>query len=335
MKLIGKIVIGMTALCLFHGTALAKTWTVGFVTGAEEGIQSGFIRMASQGLFKAKQEHGFKVVTETPENVSQEAMAVAFRRMMDRKPDLVMGTGFQMSEHLRLAASQHPDVLFLMNDVPVEDMPNVMSIQFAAQEGSFLVGILAGLMTKTGTVGAICGVDIPPVIAFLTGFKEGVHYAAPSVRIQETFISRRPDFSGFSSPDKAAALAKEWYGQDVDIIFALGGTSGNGIIRQAQVNKKYAIGVDVDQDDMAVGHVLTSMLKRLDVAVYLAISQIVKGGFRPGVTYYGLKEGGVGLTEMRYTKDLIPAAVLEALREAERKIVSGELTVPAAPVEKQ
>lgn len=326
MKRMAAVMIGM-ALLFFPGAVSAKTWTVGFVTGVEQGIQSGFIQMTSQGLFKAKQEHGFRLVTETPENVSQEAMAEAFRKLIDEKPDLIVATGFQMSEHVRTFASRHPETLFLMNDVSIDDMTNVMSIHFAEEEGCFLAGALAGWMTKTGTVGVIGGVNVPSVIAFMTGFREGVRYAAPQVEIRETFVSRMPDFSGFSTPDKGATLAKEWYDQGTDIIFAAAGTTGNGIIHQAKISGKYAIGVDIDLDGMAVGHVLTSMLKRVDVAVYLAIGRIIQGKFQSGVVRYGLKENGVGLSEMKYTKHLIPDAVLKGLKNAEGKIVSGELKV--------
>lgn len=321
------IMIGVWVCILYSGPASAKPWTIGFLTGVEKGIQSGFIQMASQGVYKAKQEHNFKVITETPDDVSQESMALAFRKLIEKQPDLIIATGYQMAEHVMEFAPRYPKILFLMIDVPIENMPNVMSVQFAAHEGSFLVGALAGWMTKTGTVGAIMGVDVPPVLAFFVGFKEGVHYANPDVHVQEAFLSKMPDFSGFISPEKGEELAGKWYGQDVDIIFSLAGTSGNGIIHQAQKEQKYVIGVDVDQDAMAKGYVLTSMMKRVDVAVYLAISQIVTGGFQPGSTCYGLKENGVGLTDMIYTKHLIPEDVLKNVKEAERKIISGELIV--------
>ena len=327
MKRFAIFLPGICILFFLAGSASAKTWTVGFLTGAEKGIQSGFVQMASQGLYKAKQAFGFNVITEIPEDVSQEAMVVALQKLLDRKPDLIMTTGFQMAVHVEKFAPRYPDIRFLVNDVSIENMPNVMSIRYAQHEGSFLAGVLAGRMTKTGRVGVVGGVDIPPVTAFVVGYKEGVRYANPKVQIQETYITKMPDFSGFSDPQKGAELAAEWYEEGVDIIFAVAGTTGNGIIQQAKKEKKYVIGVDIDQDAMAKGYVLTSMMKRLDNTTYSALSQIVQGHFRAGVTYYGLKDGGVSLTDMKFTKHLIPDEVLKELADIKQKIVSGEIQV--------
>jgi len=320
-------VVIFLGIFLVPNVAGAKNWTIGFLSNVEKELQNGFMRMASQGLYKAKQAHGFKVILETSKDITQESMALAFQKLLDRKPDLIMVCGFQTAVHVYKLAPLYPDMLFLVHDVPIGNMPNVMSTQHAQHEGSFLVGALAGWMTKTGIVGVIGGVDVPPVVAFSVGYREGVLYANPKALVKEEYITRMPDYAGFSSPAKGAELAKKWYAQGMDVIFAVAGMTGNGIIQQAGKEKKYVIGVDVDQDAMAKGYVLTSMIKRLDNTTYSALSQIVTGNFQPGIRYYGLKNGGVSLTEMQFTRHLIPAGILKNLKEIEKKIISGEIKV--------
>ena len=141
------------------------------------------------------------------------------------------------------------------------------------------------------------------------------------------FVSTGDDFSGFSDPGRGAEMAAGMYASGVDIIFAAAGLTGNGIIRAAKQAGKYVIGVDADQDHMAKGHVLTSMMKRLDRAAFLEVTRIVQGEFRPGITYYSLSNGGVSLSPMKYTHHLIPDAVHEALKATESDIIAGKIKV--------
>ncbi len=169
--------------------------------------------------------------------------------------------------------------------------------------------------------------EIPPLKAFLIGYQEGVRYADPKVEVKSVFITKLPDFSGFVSPEKGKHFAKELYNQGVDIIYNVASLSGNGIIQEAKIQKKYVIGVDYDQDAMAKGYVLTSMIKRLDRSTYLEVKNFLDGKFKHGAKIYGIKEGGISLSEMKYTKHLIPDEILKKLKVIESKIISGEIKV--------
>jgi basic membrane protein A len=170
-------------------------------------------------------------------------------------------------------------------------------------------------------------VDTPAVHSFQVGFAEGVAHADPAVAIEVDFVSTGNDFSGFSDPGRGARIATAMYAGGVDIIFAVAGLTGNGVIRAAQQAGKFAIGVDADQDHMAKGHVLTSMMKRLDRAAFLEVTRIVQGEFEAGTTTYSLADGGVSLSPMKYTRHLIPDEVLAALKAIESGIIAGRIRV--------
>jgi len=268
------------------------------------------------------------VLTQRPDNNDVTSIEKAFQNLIDQKVDLIVCSGYQFSEPGKKFAKQYPKTLFLINDAgSIDNMPNVSAINFAQHEGSFLVGALAGRMTKTGKVGFIGGVDVPPLRAFLIGYKEGVHYASPKVEVQHVFITKEPDYSGFISPEKGRRMAKKMYGQGVDIIYNAASLSGNGIIQEAKDQKKFVIGVDYDQDEMAKGYVLTSMVKRLDRSTYKEVKNFLDGNFQSGSKIYGLKDGGISLTEMRFTQHLIPVSVREYVKTVQSKIISGEIKI--------
>jgi basic membrane protein A len=215
----------------------------------------------------------------------------------------------------------------VVSDHTAGDHANVAGMMFQAHEGAFLAGVLAGRMTHTDKVGFIGGIDLPAIRSFQVGFAEGVAHANSAARVMVAFVSTGDDFSGFSDPGKGARLAEDMYTDGVDIIFAVAGLTGNGIIRTAQQMDRYVIGVDADQDHMAKGHVLTSMMKRLDRAAFLEVTRIVQGEFEPGTTYYNLSNGGVSLSPMKYTHHLIPDDVHEFLKATESEIIAGKIQV--------
>ncbi len=308
----------------------AKTPTIGFMTGLVRGstVNDPYNSITSRGLFKIQREYKFKVLTQRPDNTDQESIGKAFQNLIDQKVDLIVCSGYQFTELGRKFAKLYPNTLFLLNDAgPINDLPNVSTPNFAQHEGSFLVGALAGKMTETGMVGFVGGVDIPPLRAFLIGYQEGIRYSNPKVKVKYVFITEGPDYSGFINPGKGQSIAKEMYNQGVDIIYNVASISGNGIIREAKNWQKYVIGVDFDQDSMAKGYVLTSMVKRLDRSTYLEVKKFLNGDFQSGGKVYGLKEGGISLTEMKFTRHLIPDTTLDLLKTIESKIISGEIQV--------
>ncbi|MBF0258728.1 MAG: BMP family ABC transporter substrate-binding protein [Desulfamplus sp.] len=311
-------------------TSNAKTPTIGFMTGLVRGstINDPYNSITSSGLFKIQREYKFNVLTQRPDNNDIKSIEKAFQNLIDQNADLIVCSGYQFSEPGKKIAKRYPQTLFIMNDAGlVNNLPNVSAPNFAQHEGSFLVGALAGKITKTGKVGFIGGVDVPPLRAFLIGYQEGVHYSNANVEVTHVFITNAPDYSGFTSPEKGRSMAKKMYGQDVDIIYNAASLSGNGVIQEAKNQKKFVIGVDYNQDAMAKGYVLTSMLKRLDISTYKEVKDYLDGNFQSGSKVYGLKDGGISLTEMIFTRHIIPVTVREYLKDIESKIISGEIKI--------
>ncbi len=322
-----QIILVFTTFFIFAGhTSFAQTFTVGFAMGVGGLGDQGFNDITYKGLVRARQKHGIRLMLEEP-GEWKTAGDATLQRLIAKKPDIIVVNGWQYADLVKKYAAQYPKQRFLINDVPTEGFPNVISTVYGQHEGSFLAGLLAGFMTKTRTVGFIGGVDISVIHTFRIGYREGVRYANPAVKILKTFVSTGKDFSGFNKPGKAEKLATEQYQQGADIIFAVAGLSSNGVIRAAQRQKQFVIGVDSDQDHLAKGYVLTSMLKRFDRSTFQEISNMITGQFQPGIKIYGLKEGGVSLSPMKYTKHLIPEHILQKLRDVEKKIISGDISV--------
>ncbi len=183
-------------------------------------------------------------------------------------------------------------------------------------------------MTKTNKIGFIGAVDIPVIHAFRIGYIEGAKYANPNIKVEYTFITTGNDFSGFEKPEEGFRVATKQYQSGIDIIFQVaGGQTGNGIINAAKTEKKFAIGVDYDEDHIAKGFVLTSMIKRIDVSTYKEVMKIINGKFQSGVVNYGLSDKGVSLSPMKYTKHLIPEEILKKLKDVEKNIIAGKIKV--------
>jgi len=206
----------------------------------------------------------------------------------------------------------------------------VLSTTFAQNEASFLAGALAAWMTHGGKVGFVGGAEYPVIFAFRDGFLAGAAHADPKVKVLVDYVRPGMAPKGFTDPDKAFALADAMYKQGADIVFGVAGGSGLGVIRAAVKHDAFAIGVDADQDHLAQGHVLTSVMKRLDTVTYTTIEQFVHGEFAPGVVSHSLADGGVGLSPMRFTADRVPSGIKANLRSLEDKIRTGAIVVPGA-----
>ena len=307
--------------------ALGDAVTVGLLAGAGGLGDQSYNDMTYAGLGMAREAHRFRLIHEESGD-SFESQRRALDRLIERGATVIVANGLGLHRLVIEYAPLHPRRHFLLNDYPLEGFPNVAATVFRQNEGAFLAGVLAGAMTRTGKVAFIGGVDLPTIHTFKVGFSAGVRHAAPKVTVESRFISGPGDFSGFCSPEKGFRTAEALYASGADIIFAAAGMTGNGVITAARQSGKFAIGVDADQDHMARGHVLTSMMKRLDHSTFNEVSKILTGRFTPGVTRYGLANGGVSLSPMRFTRHLIPETVLGLLRDTEEAIVAGELSVP-------
>ncbi len=302
--------------------------TVGFLVGSGGLGDESYNDMTMAGIAQAQRRHGLQVIPIKPVE-TEEGIAAALDQLVKADAGIIVSNRIALPQVLHRYAVRYPDKFFILNDMPWNNAPNVMSIGYAHHEGTFLVGALAGRMTNTGKIAFIGGTDLKVIKSFADGFRLGALYTNPKTDVQNIYIADGQNPSGFNNPKRAYQLATSLYNQGIDIIFAAAGLSGNGVIHAAKTSNRFVIGVDTDQDHMAKGNVLTSMMKRLDIATYGALTDAINGNFKPGVTYYGLKEGGVGLSPMKYTKHLIDDQILKQLSTIRTEIISGKIRITA------
>ncbi len=238
--------------------------------------------------------------------------------------DVVFAVGFLMEDALARVAPRFPKVYFGIVDGRAPNLPNCVSLVFNEQEGSFLVGALAGAMTKKNIVGFVGGMEVPLIKKFEYGYRAGVRTTNPRARVLVGYTGNWDDVN------KGRELALTQFNQGADIIYHAAGRCGIGVIRAAEQKGKgyYAIGVDSDQDHLAKGHVLTSMMKRVDNAVFDVCKRVAEGKFKSGTIVYGLKEKGVGLSPMRFTRRDVPDSVMVRIQRIEQMIVQGKIVPP-------
>ncbi len=253
--------------------------------------------------------------------------------------DLILGVGFIFSDDLYSVASEYPNTRFACIDYAkfdahgfVEPPPNMVALKFREEEGSFLVGALAALTSKTGVVGFVGGMDIPLIRKFEAGYAAGAMYVCPNCRVEAGYAGVTGD--AFKNPAKGKELALAQYASGADVIFQAAGSTGLGVFEAARqsgengIPLRLAIGVDADQWNEAPGHILTSMTKQVDVAVFETVKAVKEGRFRGGVRVFGLKEQGVDYVYDDNNRSLISdqaRARVEALR---LKIIAGEIKAP-------
>ena len=315
----------------------AEALSVGLVYDIGGRGDQSFNDSAAAGLDQAKTEYGIEA-TELEPAAGGENRAELLNLVSEDGSDLVIGVGFLFAEAMAEAAANYPDVNFGIVD-SVVDAPNVRGMVFAEHEGSFLVGAAAALKSTTGRVGFIGGVEIDLIKKFEAGFIAGAQFINPDIQIDIKYISQPPDFSGFGDPAKGQEIATGMFDAGADIVYHAAGGSGGGLFAAAKAaseatgDQHWAIGVDSDQY-LTAGpefqpYILTSMLKRVDVAVYSTISDAAGGMFSAGVVEYGLAVDGVGYaTSGGFVDDI--AAQLDDLKG---QVISGAITVPVVPGE--
>ena len=283
---------------------------------------------AYAGLERARQALGVEVQTlETGEGTDREA---ALRQLAAGGSQLVFGVGFLFSDDIRQLAGEFPSVKFACVDYTVKEgeplPPNLAALTFKEEEGSYLVGALAALLNRTGTLGFVGGMQIPLIKKFEAGYRAGI--AAVNPRIQVLVKYAGTTGTAFKDPTKGKELGLAEYDQGADIIFHAAGSTGLGVFEAAREKKRLAIGVDSDQYAEAPGFILTSMVKRVDNAVYSTIDQVDHGAWQGGVHVFGLKERGVGWVYDAHNQALVPAPVKARVDSLEQEIVAGRIAVP-------
>jgi basic membrane protein A len=273
---------------------------------------------AYQGLLEAQKKYNIRF--ETANFGSNDANLEALRFFARNHYDLIIGIAFENMQNIQTVASEFPDLHFAAIDVEIQ-APNIASIVFREQEGDFLMGVLAAMISKTRYVGVIGGTDIPAIQRIMSGFKQGVTYQDPSVR---TFA----DFAGtFSDPQVGLELALKRYNEGADVIHNAASKTGLGIIQAAQQVNKWTTGTSGDQRYLAPGNMLGNRPKRVDTAVEMVISEAVQGKFQAGVRSLGLKENGLSIGP--FDESVVTPTVTQRLEELQKKIISGEITVQA------
>jgi len=304
----------------------AGALTVGFLPGAGE-LDSPFNELAYMGLAKAEDEFACRLVARQglEGRIDDAEAAQQMQALLETGVDVVVANGVEWAKAVQQAAEKHPELLFIAVEARLEPLPNVVSVLFANEEGGFLAGSLAGYASTTGMVGFIGGVDIPSVRAFRHGYAQGLRHAAPEAEMLSRYVSRGEDFSGFFDADAANELAMQLFEQGVDIVFPVAGEAGIAVLAAAEQQDRYAIGVDYDQGYLAKGHVLASVVKRVDKALFEELQRVAEDQFQPGEHIYGLRDGGIALQGM--DPGLLPQAVQERLLEVEEKIRHGVIKV--------
>ncbi len=307
------------------GKPAAKQLKIGLVFDSGGRGDKSFNDSAYRGLEKAKTELGIE------EKTVDSAKASDYENNLETLAaggcDLIFAVGINMKDALTKVAPKHPNVKFAIVDEVVE-APNVRSLVFKEEEGSFLAGYLAGLMTTTNKIGFVGGMEIPLIKKFQSGYEAGAKTANPGLEMLPAKYT-----GDWNNVDLGKQNAKVLFGQGADIVYSAAGKCGLGVIEAAKEESKYAIGVDSDQDYLAEGRVLTSMVKRVDESVFQTIRDLKEGKFDIGTKVYDLKANGVGLTEMKFTRAAIGDEKLAKVNEISVKITSGEIKVPTTSEE--
>jgi basic membrane protein A len=248
----------------------------------------------------------------------------ALRRFAERGHNPVVTAGFSYASAMETVAPEFPDTDFVVIDAVVEQ-PNVRSVVFNEHEGSYLVGVLAAMASKTGKVGFVGGMDIPLIQKFACGYVQGVKATNPDAEVFQSMTGTTG--AAWNDPVRGGELAKSQIDQGADVVYHAAGGTGVGVLQATADAGVLGIGVDSNQDYLHPGQVLTSMLKRVDLATYAAMKDVQDGKFTPGVQVMGLAEDGVGWALDDNNKALITPEMQAAVDAAQAKIVSGEIKV--------
>ena len=319
MTFMQKILGGAAALALTAGAALAEPALMYDMGGK---FDKSFNEAAYNGAKRWADETGNSYQEI---EVTAEAQRVQFAtRLAEAGYNPIVVLGFQNAATVEEVAPKYPDTKFAIIDVNWLDIPNLRQISFAEHEGSYLVGMLAAMASKSGTVGFIGGMDVPLIRHFACGYAQGAKAVNPDVTVVANMTGTTP--AAWNDPVKGGELTKAQISQGADVVYAAAGGTGVGVLQAAADADVLSIGVDSNQNYLHPGEVLTSMLKRVDNAVY-DVFQAGVDGFEPGVFVMGLENDGVGYALDEYNASLITDEMKAAVDDARAKIISGELTV--------
>ena len=317
------LIAALAALALsFSVSVQAADFAAAVVFDMGGKFDKSFNQAAYAGAERFKKETG--IVYREFEVTSPTQREQAIRNMARRGATVVVGIGFAQAAAVEKVAKEFPDTKFALID-GVVDLPNVRSIVFKEHEGSFLVGMAAAIASKTGKVGFIGGMDIPLIRNFAAGYAEGAKYVNPNVEIYQNMTGTTP--AAWNNPTKGGELARSQFGRGADVVYAAAGGTGTGVYQAAVDAGKFAIGVDSNQNYLHPGTMLTSMIKRVDVAIYNAFKDAKDSKWSSGLQVLGLAEDGVGWAIDEHNRSLISADMESKIEKARMDIIAGRVVV--------
>ncbi|MEM7405881.1 MAG: BMP family ABC transporter substrate-binding protein [Pseudomonadota bacterium] len=285
-------------------------------------FDKSFNQAAYDGAKRYADETSGKYREFEPTNDAQREQAM--RRLAKRGANPIVAIGFNQAAAVEKVAKEFPDLKFTIVDMVV-NLPNVNSVVFKEHEGSFLVGALAAMASKSAKVGFVGGMDIPLIRRFACGYVQGAKHVDGGVEVFQNMTGSTP--SAWNDPGRGAELAKSQFDRGADVVYAAAGGTGIGVYQAAKDNGKLAIGVDSNQNYLQPGTMLSSMVKRVDVAVYESFMGVKNGTWKPGIQVLGLKEGGVGWALDEHNASLVSDDMKSRVEALKADIVSGKIAV--------
>jgi basic membrane protein A len=325
-----------TAAATGEGVADPTALKVGLVTDLGKVNDGTFNEFAHKGVLAAQEQHGFEY--KYIETTAQADYAANIQTLVDEEFDVIVTVGFLIADATKAAAAANADIIFIGVDQGYEAgsvTDNLVGLQFREDQAGFLAGALAAMMSESGTIGIVAGQEIPPVKKFKNGFDNGAQYVRPDINLLGVYLPT------FIDPALGGSTAEQMIGEGADVIFGAGGPTGTGGIKAAAENGSWVIGVDQDEfvttfangEGPGADRILSSAIKRVDVAVATEIGKVIDGSFQGnGIEVFDAAGNGVGLADFHLAADSIPDGVKAKLDEIFKALAAAELTTGVDPV---
>jgi basic membrane protein A len=317
-----QLTMTIAALCVAGSAVAAANPKLAVVYDAGGKFDKSFNQSAFEGAERFKKETRISYMEVQASSDTQAEQVL--RGLARKKMDLIAAIGFSQTQAVQKVAQEFPNVHFVLID-SIAKGNNVNSVMFKEEEGSYLVGLAAAMASKSKKIGFVGGMDIPLIRAFACGYAQGAKATNPKIEIMQNMVGTTS--AAWNDPAKGGELARAQFDRGVDVVFAVAGGSGMGTLQMAKEKGKLAIGVDSNQNYMHPGTMLTSMVKRVDSAIYDSFMQMKNGTWKPGVTYKGLKEGGVDWVVDKDNRKVVSGDMEKRVNQARTDIINGKIKV--------
>jgi basic membrane protein A len=307
---------------LITGAARAADITPAVVFDMGGKFDKSFNEGVHDGAEAFTKATGIAVREFEPQNDTQREQAL--RNFARRGQSPIIAVGFNQASAVKTVAAEFPGLKFVIIDA-VADAPNVQSILFREEQGSYLAGMLAALRSATGKIGFVGGMDVPLIRKFACGYVQGARAVNPQVEVMQNMTGSTP--AAWSDPIRGAELTRSQIERGADVVFQAAGATGVGVLQAAADAGKFGIGVDSNQNALHPGHVLTSMVKQLDIVTRSTLETARAGNWRPGIQVLGLAEDGVGLVFDASNAPIVTAEMRGRVDQAKADIIAGRVTV--------